>query len=84
MQLFILNKINIIGAVASVRQLGPPPPPPPHNVLARLVGLGRYIESFQNKKFCNKNTLVHINKNSLASGGKAPKFLYVYTICNYS
>ena len=53
---------------------GPPPlikclPPP-------LVGLGRYIESFQNKKFSNKNTLVHIKKNSLASGGFAPGFLY--------
>ena len=42
MRLFILNKINIFGAVASVGQC-----PPPHKVLARLVGLGRYIESFK-------------------------------------
>ena len=52
MRLFILNKINIFGAVASVWQGGRPPT----KVLARLVGLGRYIESFQNKKFSNKNT----------------------------
>ena len=52
---------------------------PPDKVLAPppLVGLGRYIESFQNKKFSNRNTLVNI-KNSLASGGKAPGFFYIY------
>ena len=53
MQLFILNKINIFEAVASVGKWGPSPPP---KVLARLVCLGRYIESFENKKFFNKNT----------------------------
>ena len=52
MRLFILNKINIFGAVASVGQRGPASP---NKVLARLVGLGWYIEIFQNKKFSNKN-----------------------------
>ena len=42
-----------------------------------LVGVRRYIKSFQNKKFSNRNTLVQI-KTSLASGGKAPGFLYIY------
>ena len=64
-------------AVASV---GPGGPGPPDKVLAPPGWLGRYMESFQNLKFSNRNTLVHI-KNSLASGGKAPGFLYV---CNYS
>ena len=54
MRLFILNKINIFGAVANVGNGGQPP----NKVLARLVGLGRYIESFQNKKFSNKNTIL--------------------------
>ena len=49
-------------------QRGARGPRPPDKVLAPLVGLGRYIESFQNRKFSNKNT-VHI-KNSLASGAK--------------
>ena len=44
-------------AVASV---GPGGPASPNKVLVPLVGLGRYIESFQNKKFFNKNTLVNI------------------------
>ena len=52
MRLFILNKINIFGVVASMGQGGRPP----NKVFARLVGLGWYIESFQNKKFSNKNT----------------------------
>ena len=71
-------EINMMGirAVASVGPGGARPPlikswPPPP------VGLGRYIESFLNKKFSNRNTLVHI-KYSLASGGFAPGFLYIY------
>ena len=54
MRLFILNYINIFGAVASV---GPGGHGSPDKVLApTLVGLGRYIEHFQYKKFSNKNT----------------------------
>ena len=81
-------EINMMGirAVASVGPGGARPPlikswPPPP------VGLGRYIESFLNKKFSNRNTLVHI-KYSLASGGRAPDsyiyiyiYIYIYTIC---
>ena len=47
-RLFILNKINIFGAVASVGQWGPPSP---NKVLARLVGLSRYIESSKIRNF---------------------------------
>ena len=54
--------------------------PPPDKVLAPLVGPGRYIQSVQNNKFFNKNTLVHL-KDSLASGGKAPgSNIYVTTL----
>ena len=49
---------------------------PPDKVLAPLVGLGRYIESLQNKKFFNKNTLVNIKKFT-SLRGKAPGFLYI-------
>ena len=53
MRLFILNKIKYIQGRS---QRGARGAGPPNKVLARLVGLGRYIESFQNKKFSNKIT----------------------------
>ena len=77
------NRIHWIRAVAS---MGPGGPGPLDKVLAPLVGLGRYIESFKNKKFSNKNTLVHI-KNFTSFRGKAyisfaPDSYII--LCNYS
>ena len=68
---------HIARAVANVGQEGPGPP---DKVLAPLVGSGWYIQSVQNNKFFNKNTLVYL-KDSLASGGKAPDSnIYVTTL----
>ena len=54
--------------------------PPPDKVLAPLVGLGRYIESFQNKKIFNKNTLVQIKKFTSFPGTKPPDSYTLYTL----